>query len=73
MGITGFTLPTLYRWITSDAGRRHTLHPFRDGHFLGSGSGSAVVREAGLDGEGQFRAIVAYVEERARRQSGVGA
>ncbi|MCB2224025.1 MAG: hypothetical protein KQH83_07610 [Actinobacteria bacterium] len=64
MGITGFTMPTLYRWIRSDLGRRHSLYPFRKGHYLGSGVGEMVVHEAGLDGEGQFAAIRAYVEER---------
>ena len=72
MGITGFTLPTMYRWVTSEVGRRHTLHPFRAGHFLGSGPGPEVIHEAGLDGEGQLRAIVAYVNARARRPAGVG-
>jgi transketolase len=71
MGVTGFTLPTLYRWVTSELGRGHTLHPFRAGHFLGSGPGPEVIHEAGLDGEGQFRAIAAYVNERARQLSGV--
>ena len=50
IGITGFTLPTMHRWIRSDLGRGMTLHPFRNGHFLGSGQGSVVLREAGLDG-----------------------
>lgn len=71
MGITGFTLPTLYRWVRSDRGRKHSLHPFREGHFLGSGPGPDVIREAGLDGDGQFRAIAAYVEELARAPSAV--
>ncbi|MBW2145249.1 MAG: hypothetical protein JRG75_12750, partial [Deltaproteobacteria bacterium] len=35
MGITGFTLPTMYRWITSRKGRDHTLHAFSRGHYLG--------------------------------------
>ncbi|MBL7846276.1 MAG: hypothetical protein JNL40_02315 [Cyclobacteriaceae bacterium] len=61
MGITGFTLPTLYRWITSAYGREHCLYPFRKGHFLGSGKADAVVAEAGLDGESQYRAIREYV------------
>jgi transketolase len=39
MGITGFTLPTMYRWIRSDLGREHTLYPFRGGRYLGSGQG----------------------------------
>jgi hypothetical protein len=62
MGITGFTLPTMYRWIRSDLGRAHTLHPYRKGHYLGSGQGPMVLAEAGLDGESQARAIKEYVE-----------
>lgn len=72
MGITGFTLPTMYRWVTSEMGRRHTLYPFRAGHFLGSGPGPEVIHEAGLDGEGQLRAIRSYLDERARCSVGVG-
>ena len=66
MGITGFTLPTMYRWIRSDRGRAHTLHPFRKGHYLGSGAGAMVVHEAGLDGEGQFTGIREYLDELVR-------
>jgi transketolase len=62
MGITGFTLPTMYRWVPSDRGRAHTLHPYRKGHYLGSGQGPMVLAEAGLDGESQARAIKEYVE-----------
>jgi transketolase len=61
MGITDFTRPTLDRWLLSEAGRAATLHPFRHGHFLGSGQGAAVIAEAGLDGPSQFEAIRAYV------------
>jgi transketolase len=61
MGITGFTLPTMFRWIRSDLGRTHTLHPYRKGHFLGSGQGPMVLTEAGLDGESQAKAIKEYV------------
>ncbi len=67
MAVTGFTLPTIYRWIRSDLGRRNTLYPFRQGHYLGSGSGEMVVHEAGLDGEAQFAQIRSYVDELARR------
>lgn len=67
MGITGFTMPTMYRWIRSDFGRRHTLYPYLQGHFLGSGAGRIVIAEAGLDGEGQFRAIRRYLDERSSR------
>ncbi|HUP62964.1 MAG TPA: hypothetical protein VNA69_21405 [Thermoanaerobaculia bacterium] len=64
MGITGFTLPTMYRWIRSDAGRAMTMHPYMHRHYLGSGTGRAVIHEAGLDGEAQFKRIVDYVETR---------
>jgi transketolase len=62
MGITGFTLPTIYRWIRSDVGRVNTMYPFQKGHFLSSGVGDAVVHEAGLDGEGQTQRIKAYLD-----------
>ena len=45
MGITGFTLPTMYRWIQSDRGRSLTMHPFMKGHFLGSGQAEMVLAE----------------------------
>lgn len=61
MGISGFTIPTLYKWIRSDYGRRHSLYPFKKGHFLGSGKAESVVAEAGLDGENQYLAIKTYV------------
>jgi len=63
MGITGFTLSTMYRWIRSDRGRSLTLHPYLKGHFLGSGQADKVLAEAGLDGDGQYKAIRRYVEE----------
>jgi len=68
MGITGFTLPTMYRWVTGEAGRAHTLHPFAKGHYLGSGSGERVIHEAGLDGEGQYRAIRAFLDALVRER-----
>ena len=55
MGITGFTLPTMERWLHSEMGRALTLHPYAKGHFLGSGPGELVLAEAGLDGEGQYQ------------------
>jgi transketolase len=62
LGITGFTLPTMYRWVKSERGRKMTLHPFKKGHFLGSGQAHMVVAEAELDGESQFKAIVEYLK-----------
>ena len=64
MGLTGFTLPTMYRWIRSDLGRSATLHPYSHGRFPGSGPGARVIAEAGLDGDGQLAAIMRYVESR---------
>jgi transketolase len=61
LGMTGFTLPTLYRWVCSERGRRMSLHPFKKGHFLGSGQAHMVLAEAELDGEGQLKAIVEYL------------
>ena len=66
MGITGFTLPTMYRWIRSDQGRAATMHPFMDGHYPGSGPGRAVIHEAGLDGDAQFRQVLRYLDARVR-------
>ena len=63
MGITGFTLPTLYRWVRSDRGRAASLHPFHKGHYLGSGQAQFVLAEAGLDGDGQYGAIRAYLDQ----------
>jgi transketolase len=62
MGISGFTLPTMYRWIRSNRGREMTLHPFRKGHYLGSGQAYMVMAEAGLDGKSQFKGIMKYLE-----------
>jgi transketolase len=63
MGITGFTLPTMYRWVRSERGRKMSLHPFRKGHFLGSGPGEKVLQEAGLDADGQYSAIKAFLSK----------
>jgi len=66
MGITGFTLPTMYRWVRSERGRAMTLHPFAQGHFLGSGPAEKVMEEARLDGESQYRAISSFVGRSVR-------
>jgi transketolase len=66
IGITGFTLPTLYRWVRSERGLAASLHPYRKGHFPGSGQGAAVMAEAGLDADGQYRAIRAWLDATVR-------
>jgi transketolase len=67
MGITGYTLPTMYRWITSKEGRARTLHAFMKGHYLGSGQAHKVLEEAGLHGEGQWKAVRDYARMMARK------
>jgi len=62
MGITNFTLPTMYRWVRSTEGLARTLYPFRDGHYLGSGPAAHVLAEAGLDGESQYQAVMCYLD-----------
>ena len=64
MGITDFTLSTMTRWVRSNYGRAYSLHPFRHGHYLGSGAGAVVMMEAGLDGDSQFEKVRAYVRDR---------
>jgi transketolase len=69
MGITDFTLPTMYRWVRSHEGLRRTLHSFRDRKYLGSGQAHIVLREAGLDANSQLKAILDYalmIEKKGR-------
>lgn len=62
MGITDFTLPTMYRWVRSNIGIRRTLHSFRQHHYLGSGKAHKVMEEAGLDADGQLKAVLDYAQ-----------
>ncbi|MDE2512176.1 MAG: hypothetical protein KGL74_13710, partial [Elusimicrobia bacterium] len=52
MGITDFTLPTLWRWVRSDEGIAASLYPHRLHGYLGSGSWDKVLEQAGLHGAG---------------------
>lgn len=67
VGITDFTLPTLYRWVRSNDGMRRTLHSFRSGHYLGSGSAAKVLEEAGIHAAGQLQMIRDYAKWTFRR------
>ncbi|MBD3162005.1 MAG: hypothetical protein GF346_06910 [Candidatus Eisenbacteria bacterium] len=67
IGITGFTLPTLYRWVCSEEGRRRSLHAFRSGRYPGSGQAHKVLEEAGLHGEAQYRAVRDWVDAFGKR------
>ncbi|MBK9228647.1 MAG: hypothetical protein IPL67_16740 [Ignavibacteria bacterium] len=62
LGITGFTLPTMYKWITSFEGRYNILHPFRKGYYLGSGTAESVLHQAGLDADSIYDEVVKYIQ-----------
>ncbi len=62
MGITGFTLPTMYKWITNSDGRHRILHPFKKGFYLGSGTADSVLYQAGLDGDTILKEVKNYLD-----------
>ncbi|MBN1771568.1 MAG: hypothetical protein JXB32_09920, partial [Deltaproteobacteria bacterium] len=64
MGITGFTLPTLYRFVTSQDGRDRSLHPFKAGRYLGSGKANKVLEQGGLHAQGILAAVLDYAKAR---------
>ena len=66
MGLTDFTLPTLDCWLHSQAGRRHTLYPHKNGRYLGSAVGAKLYEEAGMDAACILRAIRAYADDLKR-------
>lgn len=61
-GITGFTKPTMLRWVTSYKERENILYPFKGGWYLGSGQAEAVLKQAGLDGVNQYKEVKKYIE-----------
>ncbi|MDI6757581.1 MAG: hypothetical protein QME32_06120 [Endomicrobiia bacterium] len=64
MAVTGFTLDTMYEYLLSEKGREASLHPFKNGVFLGSGPGSEVMKQAGLDAVSQIKAIKEFVKSK---------
>jgi transketolase len=66
IGITGFTMSTMYRWIRSDLGRSMSMHPFMHGHYPGSGPGRDVIAQAGLDGEAQCKRICEWLDAKVK-------
>ncbi|HER43843.1 MAG TPA: hypothetical protein ENO08_05235, partial [Candidatus Eisenbacteria bacterium] len=68
MGITGLTMPTLYKWVASREGRRRSIHAFIHGHYLGSGQAHKVLEEADLHGEGQWKRIKEYADWTAKKK-----
>jgi len=67
MGVSGFTMATMYRWITSEEGRAHSLHAFSKGRYPGSGQAHKVIEEAGLDGKSQYETVRRYAEAFAKK------
>jgi transketolase len=61
-GITGFTKPTMLRWITGYEERKNILHPFKGDWYLGSGQAEAVLKQAGLDGDNLYKEVKKYIE-----------
>jgi transketolase len=68
MGMTDFTLPTMYYWVRSRDGIARTLHSFRNGGYPGSGKAADVLKEAGLDAGAQFTAVKDYAASMAVAQ-----
>jgi transketolase len=62
MAVTGFTLDTMNEYILTEKGRDASLHPFKNGIFLGSGPGGEVLKQAGLDVKSQLNAIRNFVK-----------
>jgi hypothetical protein len=59
-------MPTMYRWITSEFGRKHTLFSFYKGIYPGSGKAEKVLEEMGLNGPAQWKAIKKYIKDRKK-------
>jgi transketolase len=61
MMFSGFTAATTYRWTMSGRGRKFTHYPWKQGYFLGSGSGDVCLEQAGMHGEAQWEIIQRFV------------
>jgi len=61
MMFSGFTVATTYRWITSERGRKFTHYPWKNGFFLGSGTGEVCLEQAGMHPEAQWETIQKFV------------
>ena len=62
MGMTDFTLPTMYYWVRNEEGLKRTIHSFKKGCYLGSGKADDVLKEAGMDAKSQIEAITEYAK-----------
>ncbi len=62
IAITDFTMPTMRRWLKSVKGEEFSLSPFKQGKYLTSGQAADCYKEAGLDGEAQYKQIKEYLQ-----------
>ncbi|MBQ3933744.1 MAG: hypothetical protein II726_00970, partial [Elusimicrobiaceae bacterium] len=62
IAITDFTLPTMRKWLKSVKGEEMSLYPFKHGKYLTSGQAADCYKEAGLDGEAQYKQIKEYLQ-----------
>ena len=61
MMVSGFTAATTYKWVMSERGRQHTLYPWKNAAFLGSGQGDVCLEQAGMHAEAQWEVIQSFV------------
>ncbi|MCJ7814876.1 MAG: hypothetical protein MUP31_02375, partial [Xanthomonadales bacterium] len=61
MMFSGFTVATTHRWIMSERGREFTRYPWKQGFFLGSGTGDVCLEQAGMHGEAQWEIIQKFI------------
>ncbi|MCB0833182.1 MAG: hypothetical protein KDC45_06945 [Bacteroidetes bacterium] len=76
MGMTDFTLPTMYQWVRWNEGLKRTLSPFGHGHHLSTGAAEKVLEEAGIHPAGQWKAVQNYakmIEKLRLKPAGSGA
>jgi len=62
MGITGYTQPTMHKWILGLKGRKNILHPFINNCYLGSGTADAVLLQAELDGDNLYKRVIKFIK-----------
>jgi transketolase len=61
MMFSGFTAATTYRWIMSERGREFTMYPWKQGFFLGSGTGDVCLEQAGMHAAAQWEIIQKFI------------
>ena len=67
MGITGFTMVTMCRWVRSYRGRWPRLFPYRHGHYLGSGPATdGAWPKPASTGSRSVKAIRRYLDTKSR-------